>query len=115
MYGQVTCCWAESEGAGQGDRAPRLAERRDQGATCRRSRCPGQTAQAAQNVTPDDLAEAALGPGAAALRRAGAAYVDAGFDHVYFHQIGRDQDGFFRFWQEELAPALAGAVASADR
>ncbi len=33
-------------------------------------------------------------------------YIDAGFDHLYFHQIGPDQDGFFRFWQDELQPAL---------
>jgi hypothetical protein len=33
-------------------------------------------------------------------------YVDAGYDHIYFHQIGADQDGFFRFWEQELAPAL---------
>jgi hypothetical protein len=26
---------------------------------------------------------------------------------VYFHQIGPDQDGFFRFWNEQLQPALA--------
>ncbi|HUR77401.1 MAG TPA: TIGR03557 family F420-dependent LLM class oxidoreductase [Acidimicrobiales bacterium] len=34
-------------------------------------------------------------------------FVDAGFDHVYFHQIGPDQEGFFNFWREELQPALA--------
>ena len=34
-------------------------------------------------------------------------YVDAGYDHLYFHQIGPDQDGFFRFWERELAPKLA--------
>lgn len=34
-------------------------------------------------------------------------YVDAGYDHVYFHQIGPDQGGFFRFWEQELQPALA--------
>jgi hypothetical protein len=32
---------------------------------------------------------------------------DLGGDtHVYFHQIRRDQDGFFRFWKNELEPAL---------
>lgn len=35
------------------------------------------------------------------------AYLDAGYDHLYFHQIGRDQDGFFDFWQRELQPELA--------
>jgi len=34
-------------------------------------------------------------------------YLDAGYDHLYFHQIGRDQDAFFRFWEDELRPALA--------
>ena len=35
-------------------------------------------------------------------------YVDAGYDHLYFHQIGPDQDGFFTFWSESLKPALDG-------
>ena len=34
------------------------------------------------------------------------AYEQAGYTHVYFHQIGRDQDGFLRFWSEELEPKL---------
>ena len=33
-------------------------------------------------------------------------YVDAGFDELYVQQIGPDQDGFFEFWTEELAPKL---------
>jgi coenzyme F420-dependent glucose-6-phosphate dehydrogenase len=33
-------------------------------------------------------------------------YVAAGFDHVYFHQVGDDQDRFFRFWADELRDAL---------
>jgi coenzyme F420-dependent glucose-6-phosphate dehydrogenase len=33
-------------------------------------------------------------------------YIDAGFDHLYFHQIGPDQPGFFRYWEKELSPAL---------
>jgi coenzyme F420-dependent glucose-6-phosphate dehydrogenase len=33
-------------------------------------------------------------------------YRKAGYDHLYFHQIGPDQDGFFHYWQTELQPAL---------
>ena len=33
-------------------------------------------------------------------------YVDAGFDEIYVHQIGPDQDGFFRFWQSSIVPRL---------
>jgi coenzyme F420-dependent glucose-6-phosphate dehydrogenase len=34
-------------------------------------------------------------------------YRDAGYDHLYFHQIGRDQEGFVRYWESELRDALA--------
>lgn len=34
-----------------------------------------------------------------------------GIDHLYFHQIGDDQEGFLRFWDESLRPELV-AVAS---
>jgi len=30
----------------------------------------------------------------------------AGFDHIALHQIGPDQEGFFRFWEQELRPRL---------
>ena len=33
--------------------------------------------------------------------------VEVGYTHVYVHQIGQDQDGFFRFWNDELRPRLA--------
>ena len=31
-------------------------------------------------------------------------FVDAGFTHVYVHQAGPDQDGFFRFYEQEVLP-----------
>jgi hypothetical protein len=34
------------------------------------------------------------------------AFVDAGFDHVYVHQVGPDQLGFFRFFEEEVLRRL---------
>lgn len=33
-------------------------------------------------------------------------FEQAGFDHLYLHQVGPDQEGFFRFWREELKPRL---------
>jgi coenzyme F420-dependent glucose-6-phosphate dehydrogenase len=33
-------------------------------------------------------------------------YVDAGYDHIYFHQVGRDQDAWFNFWKRDLQPEL---------
>jgi coenzyme F420-dependent glucose-6-phosphate dehydrogenase len=39
-------------------------------------------------------------------------YLDAGYDQLYFHQIGDDQAGFFRFWENELRGALSGSHSS---
>ena len=32
------------------------------------------------------------------------AFAEAGYDHVYVHQVGPDQEGFFRFYQQEVLP-----------
>ncbi|MCL9812813.1 hypothetical protein [Natranaeroarchaeum aerophilus] len=32
------------------------------------------------------------------------AFADAGYDHVYIHQIGPEQEGFIEFAREELLP-----------
>ena len=34
-------------------------------------------------------------------------FVRAGFDDVYVHQIGPDQEGFFGFFERELLPLSA--------
>jgi hypothetical protein len=31
-------------------------------------------------------------------------YIQVGFDHVYVHQVGKEQDRFFRFYQDEIIP-----------
>jgi hypothetical protein len=40
---------------------------------------------------------------------------DAGIDHIYFHQIGADQEGFCRFWADELQPELVSSPATKGR
>ena len=42
-------------------------------------------------------------------------YTDAGYDHLYFHQIGPDQEGFFRFWTESLEPMLRVPAVAGGR
>lgn len=64
---------------------------------------------AASMVTEEDATESVpCGPDVEPILESVHSYLDAGFDHLYFHQIGPDQDGFLRFWSEELAPALPG-------
>jgi hypothetical protein len=31
-------------------------------------------------------------------------YEAAGFEHIFFHQVGDDQEGFFRFYEEQVLP-----------
>jgi coenzyme F420-dependent glucose-6-phosphate dehydrogenase len=58
-------------------------------------------------VSEDDVAQSvACGPDPERHLEAIREYADAGFDHVYVHQIGDDQEGFFRFYEREVLPKL---------
>jgi coenzyme F420-dependent glucose-6-phosphate dehydrogenase len=39
-------------------------------------------------------------------------YVDAGYDHVYVHQVGPDQEALFRLYEAEVLPRLGVTGAS---
>jgi coenzyme F420-dependent glucose-6-phosphate dehydrogenase len=107
-YGQLNLCWAEDETT-----ARKTAHRVWPNAGIK-----GQLSQdlptfshfeeAAGMVTEDDVAASVpCGPDVRPVVDSVRAFVEAGYDHLYFHQIGPDQEGFFRFWREELQPALA--------
>jgi coenzyme F420-dependent glucose-6-phosphate dehydrogenase len=106
-YGGVTCCWApsEDEGAEIVHRVwPNAALGGDLGYELP---LPRHFEEATENVTPAELKEQLpLGPDPDRYVEQIRAYEQAGFTHVYFHQIGHEQDGFFRFWREELEPRL---------
>jgi hypothetical protein len=63
--------------------------------------------QAAELVSPDTaVASVTIGPDPDAVLKAVDEFTGAGFDHVYFHQIGPDQDAFFAMWDDGLADDL---------
>ena len=104
----VKVCWAADE-----EEAKKTAHR-----LWRSSGIPGQASQelsmpahfdeASELVTPDAIAEKiACGPDPEVHLELIRKYVDAGFDEIHLGQVGDDQEGFFRFWQEELEPALS--------
>jgi G6PDH family F420-dependent oxidoreductase len=67
--------------------------------------------QATEPLTEDQVVGSVpCGPDPGAVLDSVRQYAAAGFDHLYFHQIGPDQEGFFDFWTRELRPALAGAA-----
>ncbi len=66
---------------------------------------PSYFEQAAEKITEDQIAEAIVcGP----EPRKHLAKIEeaekAGADHIYFHQVGRDQEGFFRFYERQILP-----------
>jgi G6PDH family F420-dependent oxidoreductase len=66
---------------------------------------PQHFEQASSLVTPESLASSTpCGPDVEPYLDALQDFVDAGFDSLHVAQIGPDQQGFFRFWTEELAP-----------
>ena len=68
--------------------------------------------EAAAMVSEEEATKSVpCGPDVEPIRDSVRTYLDAGYDHLYFHQIGPDQDGFFRFWSETLQPALADLIS----
>jgi G6PDH family F420-dependent oxidoreductase len=64
---------------------------------------PEHFEQAAQTVTEDDVAESVpCGPDPEPILEQIREYEQAGFDHVYIHQVGPNQEEFLRFAQREL-------------
>lgn len=104
-YGQVTVCHAGSEAE-----ARRIAHRWWPNTALAGNlnwevKTPGLFEHAVKHVREEDVAESiTCGPDPRRHAEAIQAYLDAGYDHVYVHQVGPDQEGFFRFYQERVLP-----------
>jgi coenzyme F420-dependent glucose-6-phosphate dehydrogenase len=68
---------------------------------------PSHFEAATRDVTEDDIAESVVcGPDPERHVEAVREFIEAGYDHVYVHQVGPDQDGFFDFYGREVMPRL---------
>jgi G6PDH family F420-dependent oxidoreductase len=106
-YGQITVCWAESEEAGARTACEIWPNAVLGGDLTYELPLPEHFEQATANVTPEDLARSIpCGPDPDRYLEDIRTYEQAGYTHIYFHQIGSDQEGFFQFWTDELAPRL---------
>jgi coenzyme F420-dependent glucose-6-phosphate dehydrogenase len=106
-YGQVHLCWAETE-----EEAVRTAHRLwpvagIEGPLMQEIALPTHFETATELVTPEKVAESVVcGPDPERHLEKIRGYTEAGFDHVYVHQIGPDQEGFFGFYEREVLPKL---------
>ena len=106
-YGGLTVCWAAT------DAEARATAHRIWPQTCLSGgltweiKTPNLFEAACEHVREEDVAKEVLCSADPAEHRARIAeYVDAGFDHVYVHQIGADQEGFLAFYEREVLPHL---------
>jgi coenzyme F420-dependent glucose-6-phosphate dehydrogenase len=106
-YGQITMCWAKTEEEGAKTACEIWPNAALGGDLSYELPLPEHFEQATEDVTPEQLAEAIpCGPDVEGYLEDIRKYEQAGYTHIYFHQIGYDQDGFFRFWRDELSPRL---------
>jgi G6PDH family F420-dependent oxidoreductase len=106
-YGQITMCWAKTEEEGAKTACEIWPNAALGGDLSYELPLPEHFEQSTEDVTPEELAEAIpCGPDVERYVEAIREYEQAGYTHIYFHQVGHDQDGFFRFWRDELSQKL---------
>jgi G6PDH family F420-dependent oxidoreductase len=106
-YAELTVCWARDEST-----ARRIAHEHWPTSGMESSLSwelplPAHFEAVAKLVTEDEIAESVTcGPDPkkhlAAIRK----YVEAGYDHICVHQVGKEQKGFFEFYEQEILPEL---------
>lgn len=106
-YAQLNVCWAEDA----------ATARKTVHQVWPNAGVPGQLSQdlptfthfeqAAELVTEEDATSSVpCGPAVEPILESVHEFVEAGYDHLYFHQVGPDQRGFLDFWTRSLKPAL---------
>jgi coenzyme F420-dependent glucose-6-phosphate dehydrogenase len=107
--GQVTVSWAKDEKTARRTALEWWPTAAIPGDNSTELPLPSSFEALAKLVTEESLAEQiACGPDAELHLSKITPYLDAGFDHVYIHQVGPDQDGFLKFAETELLPRLRG-------
>lgn len=107
-YSQINLCWAKDEASARQTVHKVWPNGAVKGQLSQDLPTWNHFEQAAEMVTEDDAVEnTPCGPDVEPVVEQVRQFLDAGFDHLYFHQIGPDQEGFLKFWADELSPALS--------
>ena len=105
--GQVHVCWAEDEAEARKTALEWWPNAVVGGNLPWELALPSHIESAAEWADEDDIAEEVVcGPDPEPIIAAIREFLDAGYDNVYFHQVGPDQHGFLDFAERELLPRL---------
>jgi G6PDH family F420-dependent oxidoreductase len=108
VVGQIEVCWAESEDEAVDTVHEWWPQTALGGELTYELKLPAHFEQACEQVTKGDIAESPipLGPDVDRHVEGINQFIDAGYTHVYVHQLGPDQQGFFSFYESEVLPKL---------
>jgi coenzyme F420-dependent glucose-6-phosphate dehydrogenase len=106
-YGQMTVCWAETEAQAKKTAREWWPVAAIPGKLMGELATPAEFEAAAQLVDEHTvMSQVVCGPDPDKYLEEIHSFRKAGFDHVYIHQVGPDQEGFFRFYERTIAPRL---------
>ena len=107
-YGQVRICFSEDAEEAR-ETVFRLWRQSGLGGTINQELPrPSDFDAVAESVTIEMATkDVPCGPDPEPVLEAIRTWEQAGFDQIALHQVGPDQTGFFRFWEQELRPRLA--------
>jgi G6PDH family F420-dependent oxidoreductase len=106
-YGQLTVCWAETEEEARETVHKIWPNSGLTGQLSQELRNIAHFEQAVEMVSEEDATKDIIcGPDPQKHVEGIQAFIEAGYDHIYIHQIGRNQAGFFDFYAAEVLPEL---------
>ena len=106
-YAEVTVCWGDDRDKAMKNAAKWWPIVGLGGELSQELPLPRHFEAAADNVEPEDLdGKIAAGPDAEEHIDLINKYVDAGYTHIWVHQIGPEQEGFFKFYERQIIPRL---------
>ena len=108
LHAEVNVCWARDEDDAKKTVYEWWPVTGLKGQLMQEIALPSHFAQAAEMVTEDDATETvACGPDPDVHLDTIRKFIDAGYSHLWIHQIGPDQEGFFDFYSQEVLPKLS--------
>jgi coenzyme F420-dependent glucose-6-phosphate dehydrogenase len=106
-YGQLDVCFAETEEEGRKTATEIWPNSAMGGPLGQELAITSHYEAVAELVTDEQVGEAVVcGPDPERHLEAIREYDEAGFTHVFVHQIGPDQEGFLRFYTDRVLPRL---------
>jgi coenzyme F420-dependent glucose-6-phosphate dehydrogenase len=115
-YGQVQVCWASDEQEAVRTALEWFPNIALPGELSQELPVPAHFEQAVELLSEDDMSEiVACGPDPERHLEMIGRFEDAGFDHIYVHQIGPEQEGFIRFYEREVLPHLQAKASVGSR